>query len=64
MQTSDGPNGARGGTFFGGNSAACFPASVALAAGFDEGLATEIGKALAQEAMTKGAKVMYVFCHS
>jgi beta-glucosidase len=55
---SDGPNGARGATFRQGTTAACFPASVALAASFDNDLAFEVGKAIAQEAKSKGASVL------
>lgn len=42
----------------GGTTAACFPASVALAAGWDDTVAVEIGKALGQETKTKGAYVL------
>jgi beta-glucosidase len=41
-----------------GTTAACFPASVAIAAGFDESVAKEIGRALAEETQTKGAFVL------
>lgn len=58
LQTTDGPNGARGAEFRAGTTAACFPASVSLAASFDEDVAEEIGKAIAQEAMSKGAYVL------
>ncbi|KAI1870584.1 uncharacterized protein JN550_005127 [Neoarthrinium moseri] len=52
---TDGPNGARGAEFFDGKTAACFPASVSLAATFNRNLSRQIGKALGQEAQTKGA---------
>lgn len=58
FQTTDGPNGARGAAFHSGTRAACFPASVSLAAGFDEEVAEEIGRAIAQEAKSKGAYVL------
>ncbi|KAI4853970.1 family 3 glycoside hydrolase [Aureobasidium sp. EXF-8845] len=58
LKLSDGPNGARGAAFSGGTTAACFPASVSLAATFDPKLAYRIGKALAEETLTKGANVL------
>lgn len=54
-QVSDGPNGARGSDFLDGTTAACFPASVSLAATFNPGLVRRIGVALGQETQTKGA---------
>lgn len=63
---TDGPNGARGGSFFDGTTAACFPASVSLAATFSRELSRQIGKALGQEAITKGAYAVLgptVCCH-
>lgn len=65
-QVTDGPNGARGGDFFDGTTAACFPACVSLAATFNRGLSRQVGKALGQEAITKGAYVLLgptVCCH-
>ncbi|KAL3459531.1 glycoside hydrolase superfamily [Aspergillus heterothallicus] len=58
LKVSDGPNGARGANFKGGMTSACFPASVSLAATFDRDLAGRIGKALAEETVTKGANVL------
>ena len=58
LKTSDGPNGARGGTFRNGTTAACFPASVLLAASWDPELVHRIGNALAEETKTKGASVL------
>ena len=55
LKVSDGPNGARGETFFGGITSACFPAGVSLAATFDVELAQQVGKALAEETKSKGA---------
>jgi beta-glucosidase-like glycosyl hydrolase len=58
MKLTDGPSGARGEDFNSGVSSACFPAGVALAASFNESLVREVGKALAQETQTKGARVL------
>lgn len=55
---SDGPNGARGGTFREGATAACFPASLLLAASWNTDLALEVGGALAEETKTKGASAL------
>lgn len=55
LQVSDGPNGARGGGFFDGTTAACFPACVSLASTFNRKLAHRVGKALGEETQTKGA---------
>ncbi|KAF2009538.1 glycoside hydrolase family 3 protein [Aaosphaeria arxii CBS 175.79] len=66
LKVTDGPNGARGGEFFDGTTAACFPACVSLAATFNRDLARKVGKALGQEAITKGAYVLLgptVCCH-
>ena len=59
VKVSDGPNGARGGgALVGGVKAACFPAGIALAATWDTALVSEVGQALAEEAHSKGAKVL------
>ncbi|KAF2648083.1 glycoside hydrolase family 3 protein [Lophiostoma macrostomum CBS 122681] len=58
LKVTDGPNGARGGDFFDGTTAACFPACVSLAATFDRQLSHQVGRALGQEAITKGAYVL------
>jgi len=58
LKVSDGPNGARGATFSNGTTAACFPASVLLAASWDLTLVRRIGNALAEETKTKGARVI------
>ena len=50
---ADGPNGIRG-----PGNATAFPASLALAATFDEGLAAEYGTAVAEEARDTGANVL------
>lgn len=39
-------------------TAACFPACVSVAATFDRGLSKRIGRAIGQEAQTKGAYVV------
>ncbi|KAE8321588.1 glycosyl hydrolase family 3 N terminal domain-containing protein [Aspergillus sergii] len=58
LKVSDGPNGARGENFKGSITSACFPASVSLASTFDGDLAENVGKALAEETVTKGARVL------
>jgi beta-glucosidase len=59
IKVSDGPNGARGGgAFVGGISAAAFPVGIALAASWNLNLVGEIGSALADEARSKGARVL------
>ncbi|KIV98805.1 uncharacterized protein PV09_09455 [Verruconis gallopava] len=66
LKVTDGPNGARGGEFWDGTTAACFPACVSIAASFDTELSELIGQALGQEAQTKGAYVLLgptVCCH-
>ncbi|KAF2678445.1 glycoside hydrolase family 3 protein [Lentithecium fluviatile CBS 122367] len=66
LKVTDGPNGARGGDFFHGKTSACFPACVSLAATFDRTLSRQVGKALGQEAISKGAYALLgptVCCH-
>ncbi|OJJ42543.1 hypothetical protein ASPZODRAFT_137174 [Penicilliopsis zonata CBS 506.65] len=58
VKVSDGPNGARGAAFKGGPTAACFPASVLLAATWDVDAAKAVGNALADEARSKGARAL------
>ena len=59
VKVSDGPNGARGGgALVGGVSAACFPAGIALSSSWDTQLLSEVGQALADEAHSKGARVL------
>jgi beta-glucosidase len=60
MKVSDGPNGVRGaGAFTGATvTSACFPAAVCLAATWDTGLVEGIGKALGEEAKTKGVNLV------
>ncbi|KAK9489075.1 glycosyl hydrolase family 3 N terminal domain-containing protein [Lipomyces doorenjongii] len=54
MKLSDGPNGARGGTFDHGKPAAC----VSLAASWDSELAVRIGKGMAEDATTNGVRLL------
>ncbi|KAL5387317.1 hypothetical protein DPSP01_003541 [Paraphaeosphaeria sporulosa] len=66
LKVTDGPNGARGNNFYDGTTAACFPACVSLAATFNRSLSRQVGRALGQEAITKGAYVVLgptVCCH-
>ncbi|MEF2074586.1 glycoside hydrolase family 3 C-terminal domain-containing protein [Consotaella aegiceratis] len=59
VKVSDGPNGARGGgSLADGVKAACFPAGIAIGATWNPALVQEMGVALAQEAKTKGARVL------
>jgi beta-glucosidase len=59
IKVTDGPNGARGGgSLVGGVPAACFPAAIALAASWNPALVREVGAALAEEALSKGARVL------
>src|SRR6266568_3252291 len=58
LKVTDGPNGARGGDFMNGATAACFPAGIALAATWNPSLVERVGQALGQEAKTKGARVL------
>ena len=59
LKVTDGPNGARGGgAFFGGVKAASFPVGIALASTWNTALVQEIGQAIAQEALSKGARVL------
>ncbi|KAL6362258.1 hypothetical protein LRP88_04336 [Fusarium phalaenopsidis] len=52
---TDGPNGARGATMTDGPKAACFPASVSLAATWDRDLVYRVASALADDAKMKSA---------
>ncbi len=57
IKVTDGPHGARGGTF-GEKSAAAFPCGTALGATWDPGLVREVGAAIGQEAKTKDCSVL------
>jgi beta-glucosidase len=61
VKMTDGPNGARGSAMRGGPDAptsACFPAGIALAATWNTELVRQVGRAIAEEAKTKGARVL------
>ncbi len=57
FKMTDGPNGARGDAVS-GETAACFPVGVALASTWNAALIEEVGRALGQEAKSKGAQVL------
>ena len=57
LKVSDGPNGARGGSFS-GKPSACFPCGSALAATWDPELVERVGRALADETRAKGARML------
>lgn len=57
LKVSDGPNGARGGSFS-GKPSACFPCGSALAATWDPELVQRVGRALADETRAKGARML------
>ena len=59
IKVTDGPNGARGaGSLVGGVKSACFPCAISIGSSFDPALARAIGKALAEEAKSKSARVL------
>jgi beta-glucosidase len=59
IKVTDGPNGARGGgALVGGVRAASFPVGIALAATWNTALVEQAGRALAEEAQSKGARVL------
>jgi beta-glucosidase len=59
IKVTDGPNGARGGgSLVGGVKTACFPVGIALASTWNTDLVERVGKALAEEALDKGARVL------
>ncbi|MCP3934459.1 MAG: glycoside hydrolase family 3 protein [Actinomycetia bacterium] len=58
MKVTDGPNGARGGSYSGSASAACFPAGVALGATWDVELVERVGHAIGEEVHSKGAHLL------
>jgi beta-glucosidase len=57
IKLSDGPSGARGGTF-GAVASASFPCGSALGASWNTALLEEVGQALGREARWKGARVL------
>jgi beta-glucosidase len=59
IKVTDGPNGARGGgALVGGVRAACFPVGISLASTWNTALLEQVGQALAEEAQSKGARVL------
>ncbi|KAH8811068.1 glycoside hydrolase superfamily [Xylogone sp. PMI_703] len=58
IKVTDGPNGARGKTMFSGTTAACFPAPVLLAASWNLDIARQVGRAIGQEVLSKGAQLL------
>jgi beta-glucosidase len=59
IKVSDGPNGARGGgSLVGGQKAASFPVGISLGSTWNTELVEQIGGALAEEALSKGARVL------
>jgi beta-glucosidase len=58
LRVTDGPNGARGGHFGGGATAACLPCGSALAATWSPALVEAVGVALGEEARSKRAHVL------
>lgn len=57
LKVTDGPNGARGGSFS-GKASACFPCGSALAATWDVDLVEKVGEALGDEVRAKGARML------
>jgi beta-glucosidase len=58
IKVSDGPNGARGDSWSGAQTSACFPVGVALAATWNTDLLHEVGVALGIESHDKDAQVL------
>lgn len=58
IQTTDGPNGARGESYVSGIKSACFPCSTCIGATFDENIAFDVGKEIAKEAKSKSADIL------
>jgi beta-glucosidase len=60
IKVTDGPNGARGGGGFVGGSvtSACFPVAISLASTWNPALVERIGAELAEEAKSKGARLL------
>ncbi|MFK7804041.1 MAG: glycoside hydrolase family 3 C-terminal domain-containing protein [Anaerolineae bacterium] len=58
MKVTDGPNGARGGEFGMGPTAACLPVGIAIGATWNTGLIEQLGGLLADEAKSKGASIL------
>ena len=58
IKVTDGPNGARGGSFSGSATSACFPVGTALGATWDLDLVERVGRAIGDEARTKKAHLL------
>jgi beta-glucosidase len=58
LKVTDGPNGARGGSWNGDVTSASFPVGIALSATWNTDLITRVGQALAEESRSKGASVL------
>ena len=58
IQTTDGPNGARGESYVSGIRAACFPCATSLGSTFDVNLLYRVGVEVAKEAKSKSADVL------
>jgi beta-glucosidase len=58
LKMTDGPSGARGGTFGGEVTSASFPCGSALAATWNVALVEAVGEALGEEARSKGCQVL------
>jgi beta-glucosidase len=59
IKVTDGPNGARGGgSLVGGVKSACFPSAISVGSTWNPDLARALGKALAEEAKSKAARVL------
>lgn len=58
IKLTDGPNGARGSSFRGGVSSACFPVGISLASTWNPELIKRVGRALGEETKTKGAHIL------
>ncbi len=58
LKMSDGPNGVRGESFKGGVTAAVFPVGIVLAQTWNTDLIEQVGVALAEEAISKGAQLL------
>src|SRR5579872_1764799 len=57
LKVTDGPSGARGGTF-GSVTSASFPCGIALGATWNPVLVGQVGAAIGREALRKGARVL------
>jgi beta-glucosidase len=58
LKVTDGPSGARGGSFGGEQTSVNFPCGSALAATWNPDLIEQVGSALAEECHTKGSQVL------